>query len=1586
MADTWWKFFGIDRVGIRDDFFELGGGSLKAMSLLAIIHKEVDVAIPLAEIFNRPVIEALAEFINSARKTVHVSIKPVEEKEYYELSSAQKRLFFLDQLEDIGTSYNMPFALNCKGHLDKHRLDYAVNALLERHTVLRTSFLTIDDLPFQRIHPHVEFRLQEIGAEKKDIREIIDQFIQPFDLSRAPLWRVALYTISDQENLLLFDVHHIIGDGTTISILVEEFARLYAGEALPPLKIQYKDFSARQNHESESRRLKKQEDYWLNRYSGEIPRLNLPTDYPRPPVFNFEGEIYEYAPGIEDIEGYRETASRGGTTLYMNMLTFFMVLLYKYTGREDIIVGTGIAGRPHDDLQNVGGLFVNLLPMRAQPHGTKTFPEFLTEIKDISLRAFENQEVQFEDLVNKLNLDRDISGNPLFDVSFGVQNFRRSKFKVKEITFTPYEFEMKTSKFDISFLVHEEKDKIFFRFEYCTRLFKGETIRRMANHLGTIIRQVNQHPGIRLSDIDILTHREKRLLLVDFNKTTADFPFHKSIHGLFEDRVAKTPDLTAVEDETGCFTYRQLDRAANQLAHDLISRGHILPGHDHCVGILMENCRSLATALWGTLKAGAAYVPISPGWPEERTRRVIADAGIRVVISRGNQPDMDISIARDGGLPETLKYPPNLDGPGNHPHPPDIPGGASHNLAYVIYTSGTTGIPNGILIRHDSVVNYTSWKINLCGFTSSDVILQMISPSFDGFGSNFFPTLLTGGKLVMVETQKSLDSHYIGGLIKDKKITGFSAAPPIYRALLEGAEENQLRGLRFVVLGGEKPGDDLIEKSNRLIPRLTLINEYGPTETTIAAAAHFGPAPGEASVIGKPIANTSIFILDKDKKPVPIGVTGELYISGSGLARGYLNRPELTAEKFSRGAAPLTPLTPLPPYPPTPWLYRTGDLARWLPEGNIEFLGRIDHQVKLRGYRIELSEIENRLSEYDKITDAVIVAGKAAGTNDNGNDIRYLAAYYVSRQETSPDVSEIREFLSKRLPGYMVPSYFIQLEKLPLTPQGKVDRKSLPSPLTAAAGQEYIPAGSEIEKDLVKMWAEVLEIEEGNVGINDNFFDLGGHSLKATGLVSRIRKEMDTRFPLNMVFKEPTIKGFAGYISKARRAIYEEITPVEKREYYPQSYAQKRIFLLERSENTGTAYNNVTVLKVEGQLDKKSMANAFNRLLRRHEALRTSFDLMNGEPVQKVHEADRIEFEIEDLEWKRADGVDAAVKDFVRPFDLSCSPLLRVGLIQIDQKTHILVVDMHQITSDGVSKGILVNEFSKLYSGEELPPLRLQYKDFTLWQNGLLQTGKIKEQEDFWLGLYPAVDSIPRLNLPADHPRPSKKTFEGATYGFKLGFEDARRFKEMGSARGVTLFMNLLAALNVLLYRYTGMNDIILGCGIMGRPYEELENIIGLFVNLLPLRNSFDPEMTYDEFLGKVKETCIRAFECQDVQLEALVEKLKLEREPSRDNPFFDMAFLLQNFDRSVVHLENVSFSLCENKHHISKFDITLFTFEVGDEIHFTTEYSTRLFKRETIERMTTQYTEIIRQAVRNSRLRIKNFELPGDSMREKVT
>jgi amino acid adenylation domain-containing protein len=1544
-------------IGIDDNFFGLGGHSLKAVMLTSRIYKQLHVRIPLTEVFKSPTIRGQARYIqgHTGGADFFAPLLAVEAKAYYPLSPAQRRLYFLQLLEPRMIGYNLTSTAVLEGDVDIERLTAAFKKMIRRHQSLRTSFHLVAGIPGQRVHRQVDFHLEQ-GTH-------IPGFIRPFDLTRPPLMRVGLVKEDDNRYLLVLDVHHIVFDGMSASVFFRECIACYGGSELPPLKLDYKDYANWQAKRQATPAWRKQAEFWLDLFAADIPVLNLPLDFPRPQLQNFTGKRLNFRLPASELAGLKALAHEEGATLFMVLLTIFNLLLMKLGSQEDIVVGTPIAGRNHPDLEQMIGIFVNTLALRNYPKGEKRFREFLQEVKTRTVNAFDNQDYPFDILVDRVRVNRDTSRNPLFDVMFILQNIEQPAGGVPELTvggltMKGYPFDPGKAIFDLNFSAVEMDQSLLCVVEYCAALFRPQTIGRFVGYFKALITGVIKDPGTRLEEVDVMPAAERRQLLFDFNDTQMDYPHDRTIDRLFAEQVERMPHQAAAvgrgrgqgEEELLTLTYAELDRQSRRLAHCLQAEG---AAADSLVALHMGRSLEMLVAILGILQAGAAYLPIDPAYPRERIDYMLTDSGAALVLT-------DHSRRRASPRSSPLKPVP------------------STSLAYVIYTSGSTGRPKGVAISHRNVLNFM-WAMQAAiDFSPPRTILALTTISFDIFVLETLLPLVCRLKVVLATESEQQEPRLQAGLVARHCIDLLQLTPSRLHMLVGfDSELKSLSGVRDLLVGGEALPGPLYAKVREKF-KGAMYNVYGPTETTVWSTIK--PLPGGAAeglTIGRPLANNRLYILDSRGQPVPLGVHGEIHLGGIQLARGYLNHPELTAQKFINLAAKTREDTRSSPHQPlTPKsqpLYRTGDLGRFLPSGEIEFLGRLDHQVKLRGFRIEPAEIERQLLRHQDVAEAVVLIREDSGEPS-------LTAYIVPptnrTNKTSP--AKLRQYLAETLPDYMIPTYIVPLERLPLTPNGKLDRRALPEPTVSLAASDRPEAPTdELENRLAKIWSEVLGLPEDSIPVHGNFFDLGGHSLKALRLTTAIQQVFAVEVSLATIFNAPSLRQLAAFIRDAIKQRYISIRPVESREYYPLSSMQKRLYVLQQLEGVGTGYHVPMIVAVQGQVERQRLSACVARLLRHHESLRTAFVTVEGEPVQQLEQDVGLA-----IEYYESEQTAKIIREFIRPFDLSRAPLLRVGLIKTgtQEGRYVLMMDMHHIISDAVSCQILLHGLLVLYGGQQLVPSAIQYKDFCQWQQRQLESGDVWRQQQYWLARFSG--QVPVLDLPLDFNRPAVQSFAGRLERFELRRQETGRLKHYCRQEGVTLYMLLLSAFGVLFSRLTLQEDIVIGTPTAGRARRELESVVGMFANTLALRSYPKGDKPFRQFLSEVKAQTLAALANQEYQFEDLVETVGVERDPGR-NPLFDVMFNFQNVEVAPGQPGMDSIEGCglqvqpyEYDRETAKFDLNITGWESGEGLVFTVEYCTALFRRDTVERFVQYFRRIVAAIPGKGDTRLHEIEL----------
>ncbi|NEQ79118.1 MAG: amino acid adenylation domain-containing protein, partial [Moorea sp. SIO2I5] len=1341
IANIFASVLGVQDVGIHDNFFALGGHSLLATQLISRLRVAFSLDIPLRAVFESPTVAQFEQTLTQLHTTnSRLSLPPIQprtDSEQLPLSWAQERLWFLNQLEESSAAYNISGAVRIAGNLNVNALQQALSEIVRRHEILHTSFPTVNGTPTQVIDPEatinikvVDLRQLEVTERETSLKQQAQlEAITPFDLEIAPLIRCSLLHLDATEYLLLLTMHHIVSDGWSMGVFIQEVSRLYqangAGQPSPlaELPIQYADFAVWQRQWLSGEVLQNQLNYWQQQLAGAPELLQLPTDYPRPSVQTYQGAIQSFNLNTNLTQKLQTLSRESGTTLFMTLLAGFATLLYRYTGQEDIVIGSPIANRNRSEIESLIGFFVNTLVLRTSFEENPSIKDLLAQVRESTLKAYEHQDVPFEQVVEALQPQRSLSHSPLFQVMFILQNAPMGEVELPGVTLTQLAPESTIAKFDLTLSISETSQGLVGEWEYNTDLFEGSTIERMAAHFQNLLSAIVENPQLSVAELPLLSEAQRHQLLVEWNQTQADYPKDICIHQLFEAQVEKTPDAVAVVFEEQQLTYRELNQRANQLAHYLKKLG-VKP--EVLVGICVERSLEMVVGLLGIFKAGGAYVPIDPTYPQERLALILSDSQTSLLLTQQHLQE---------NLPPHTAHVLCLDTDWETISSENLPNTAtSENLAYLIYTSGSTGKPKGVQIPHRAVVNFLQSMGREPGLRASDTLFAVTSISFDIAALELYLPLITGARLELASREVATDPKQLTEQLKASGATVMQATPATWRMLL--AANWQGHPNLKILCGGEALPQDLAEEL--LNKGATLWNLYGPTETTIWSTAYRVEATqlsGAIVPIGRPIANTKIYLLDSGGQPVPVGIPGELHIGGAGLARGYLNRPELTAEKFITNAAGER-------------LYKSGDLARYLRDGNIEYIERLDHQVKIRGFRIELGEIEAVLSQHPAVEQAVVIARE----DEPGN--KHLVAYVVS--DESLTINQLREFLKHKLPEYMVPSAFVTLDALPLTPNGKVDRKALPAPDGDFSQEhEYVAPRTPSEGIIANIFASVLGVQ--NVGIHDNFFELGGHSLLATQVISRIEKSFEVELPLRLLFESPTVVGLAEAIHKARKTDLKWKTPpierVSRNGKLPLSFAQARLWFLDQLDSDSLAYNLPAAVSLVGSLNVAALEQTFNEIVRRHEVLRTTFTMVEGQPIQLITPSLNISLPVVNLcelpEAEQKNQVQQLVNEWgQRLFNLAQDPLLRFMLVQLNEQEHLLLFSTHHIISDGWSIGVFIREMATLYEAfsqgqpSPLPELPIQYVDFAVWQRQWLQGEVLETQLAYWkqqLGANPPV-------------------------------------------------------------------------------------------------------------------------------------------------------------------------------------------------------------------------------------------------------
>ncbi len=1848
----------------------------------------------------------------------------------YPLSFIQERLWMLNQFEP-GPLYNDYTAFRLTGSLNVMALERALGEIVRRHEALRAIYPNVDGRPLQVITPaSAQMKLPFVdlhGATEQEVmRRAREEAQLPFDLSRGPLMRATLLRTGDNEHMLLMTMHHIITDGWSMGVLLNELSKLYeayvTGQESPlaELPIQYADYAAWQREYLKGEVLEKQLTYWREQLRGATTLLNLPTDRPRPSIQTFNGTRYYFELPRDLTHSLRALSQQEGATLFMTLLAAFNILLQRYTGQTDISLGTPVAGRNQAEVEKLIGVFINTLVLRTQLSGDPPFRELLGRVRTMTINAFANQELPFERLVEALQPERNLSHTPIFQVMFSFQvpsGGENNEFAGLRLNSLDADNQM--SPFDLVVQLTEGMETVHGRFQYNTDLFEPATIERMTMHFRVLLQSIVANPEQRISELPLLTPSEERQAIQEFNQHYTAYPTQGCLHEFFEQQVERTPEAIALVHESESLTYAELNARANQLAHLLRSRG---ARAESLVGVLMERSVEMVVALLAVLKAGAGYVPLDPSYPAERLSMMLDDSGLKLLLTHGR---LEAAVAGAsatavaGANVEVISLEAVSDELSRQSRENVGRVAEAQNVAYVIYTSGSTGRPKGVVVTHGNVERLFAATGRWYNFESGDVWTLFHSIAFDFSVWELWGALLYGGRLVIVPYEVSREPEEFYQLLEREGVTVLNQTPSAFRQLMEvderrwEVEKGAERGgeglrLRTVIMGGEalELGSlrGWMERHGEAEPEI--VNMYGITETTVHVSYRRIEQKdveerASSSLIGQPIGDLRVYILDERMQPVPVGVRGEIYVAGGGVARGYLYHPELTAERFvpdsfssEAGAR----------------LYRTGDVGRWLRQGEIEYLGRIDYQVKIRGFRIELGEIEATLAEHPAVNEAVVVtreygpddkrlvayiapnrqralavrqmlrleregrvldapryelpngmvifhqnksetdfvydeifrdqvylkhgvtlqdgdcifdvganiglftlfagqrcknavilafepippvfeslrlngelyglnvipfqcglsdeeredtfvfyphvsviSGRYTETNEarevvkafllnqqeaGGTDtvlseqmvndlleerlkaerytcpvrplsdvireynverldllkidvekgeldvlsgiaesdwskirqlvvevhdidgrlelvanllskhgyiltieqeklLQHTGLYNVyARQETNgwPErlkttaatdgeaeqvwastralTADAQRFLKERLPDYMVPSAFVLLESIPLTTNGKIDRRALPEPSeeSVQGKQAYEAAKSPTQERLCEIWTEVLGVP--NVGINDDFFNLGGHSLLATQIISRTRNAFEIDLPVRSIFQHPTVAGLSELVEKAVLDQVEADLATKRNELVgkrlrgktdasatspairrrpvagpaPLSLSQERIWFLDRLEPGSAVHNAPSALRLEGHLDDEALEKALSEIVRRHEALRTRFEIIDGQPMAITEVARPVKVTVVNLshipdEQRDEEIVRLAGEEARREFDLSTSPLVRATLLRWAPTSQVLLLTLHHIVFDGWSKGVLIRELLTLYEAfsasrpSPLKELPIQYADFAVWQRTWLQGEVLEGQLAYWRQ---RLKEAPTLELPTDRPRPEVQTFRGSRQWISISSDLSDSLRELARVEGTSLFMVLLATFKVQLNRYTKQTDLVVGTHVANRTRAETESLIGFFVNTLALRTDLSGDPTFRELLAQVRDVTLGAYQHQEVPFEKVVEALSIKADKSR-RPLFQVMFALHNAPRPPIKVAGLTQSMVKFDDRLVRYDLEFDLWRGEDGLEGFLVHNADLIDDATTERMVEHYIRLLQAIVATSGVRLS--ELPSFAM-----
>ncbi len=1576
LAEIWRELLHVERVSRHDNFFELGGHSLLAVQLVSRLRQALSVEVALGTVFDAPVLSALAERLEAENTEVLPPIPLAPRDGRIALSLAQQRLWFLTQLEGVSEAYHMSGAVRLDGPLNREVLQRALNRIVMRHEALRTCFAREEGEPIQVIQPHADLTvsyhdLREAEQSEQRAKDLSQAHASaPFDLSRDLPVRVLLLQLADEAHVVQVVMHHIASDGWSVGVFLQELSALYGafiaeqGDPLAPLPLQYADYAAWQRRWLASGQLEKQGAFWQTNLSGAPTLLELPTDRPRPPKQSHAGASVEVKLGAALSERVKRLSQRHGVTPYMTLLSSWAAVLSRLSGQEEVVIGSPVAGRNRTEVEALIGFFVNTLALRLDLSSEPTVGELLKRTKAQVLSAQAHQDLPFDQVVERVKPPRSTAHPPLFQVMFVWQNMPAGELTIPGLTIRAVETPLQTAQFELTLSLQEAGDDIVGHLNYASALFDESTVRRYVTYWRRLLEGMTAGAADQtIVGLPLLDEAERKQVVYEWNATERDYPIEQCIHQLFEAQVDRKPEAIALTFDGQRLGYAELNARANRLAHYLQARG---VGPDRLVALCAERGIEMVVGLLAILKAGGAYVPLDPAYASDRLRGIVEDSQPALVLAD--------AVGRaalgelDGALPvidletDALRW---REMPATNP---EVASQHVHHLAYVIYTSGSTGRPKGVMVEHAQVVRLFGATQAWFGFDERDVWTLFHSYGFDFSVWEMWGALLHGGRLVIVPTEVTRTPSAFFALLCAEGVTVLNQTPSAFQALMSAQEEREeaagnieranvvAHRLRYVIFGGEAlEPRTLASWYARHGERTQLVNMYGITETTVhvtycALRAEDAMRLG-ASPIGVRIPDLQLYVLDDRREPVPMGVTGELYVGGAGVARGYLNRPELTRERFIDD-----------PFVAGGRLYRTGDLARWRTDGSLEYLGRNDFQVKIRGFRIELGEIEAQLAKVAGMREVVVLARDSAADTDQNADLnasatansseKRLVAYYTG----DADVAALRAQAAQHLPSYMVPSAYVRLDAWPLTPNGKLDRRALPAPADDAyARAEYeAPRGAK-EEALAEIWRELLHVER--VSRHDNFFELGGHSLLAVQLVSRLRQALSVEVALGTVFDAPVLSALASRLDDNTAEVLPPIPLAPRDGRIALSLAQQRLWFLTQLEGVSEAYHMSGAVRLDGPLNREVLQRALNRIVMRHEALRTCFVREEGEPIQVIQPHADLTVSYHDL--REAEQSEQRAKNLSQahasaPFDLSRDLPVRVLLLQLADEAHVVQVVMHHIASDGWSVGVFLQELSALYGsfiaeqGDPLAPLPLQYADYAAWQRRWLASGQLEKQGAFWQTNLSGAPTL--LELPTDRPRPPKQSHAGASVEVKLGAALSERVKRLSQRHGVTPYMTLLSSWAAVLSRLSGQEEVVIGSPVAGRNRTEVEALIGFFVNTLALRLDLSSEPTVGELLKRTKAQVLSAQAHQDLPFDQVVERVKPPRSTAHP-PLFQVMFVWQNAHEGSLQIPGLRLSTWGDPLTMAPFELTLAVREHQDDIACTLTYATSLFDRATVER-----------------------------------
>ena len=1490
-------------------------------------------------------------------------IPKIPEDTNYPLSSSQLSLWLLSQFEGGSLAYNMSSSVMLEGSYDLQKFQKAVHCLIERHEILRTVFRENENgdvrqwiLPLEELNFSIDYLdvSNKKNKEESSLAYMRTDSKKEFDLTNGPLIRTSLIKLHEDSYIFYYNMHHIISDGWSMNVLKKDLMSFYDALAqdqelnMEALRIQYKDYTVWQLNRINESGFSQHREYWLRQMSGELPIIDLPSSKSRPKVTTYNGAMLSTYISAELTKSIKDFIQENGGSLFTALVAFLNVQLHKYTSLEDIIIGTIVAGRNHSDLQEQIGFYVNAVALRNHITPDENFTNFYKRIKDNTLESFEHQDYPFQRLISDLGIIRNPDRSAIFDVMIDLQNTREISEEFQEDIDSDKIFfkENVAAKYDIQLTFQEVGEHLLFLTTYNTDVYEYDVILQFVNHFKLLISNILTNPINSLASADYLTESERKRLLVDFNATTADYEKDGCITSLFEMQVNLNPNKVAVTFNDKDLSYLLLHELSNKLANYIDEKlGSI---KKEFIGIKLERNENFIIAMLAILKVGCAYVPIDMDYPEERIFHMLSDTNCSLVIDTAFVKSFTEKQSR---LSEKYNYKETSKG----------------DLAYIMYTSGSTGKPKGVMISQQNVVSLVR-SSNYFNSKESHHILGLSNFSFDGATFDIFMPLLNGGSLTIASKDVFLDFEAFRELLEVKQITAFFTTTALFNLIVD-SKIRLPKSVRTILFGGELVSVDHVKRFMELHPKVNLRHVYGPTENT-TFSTYFDIDDVSVSdntiPIGLPINNSSAYILDTNTNLVPVGIVGELYVGGAGVALGYLNNNTLTKERFVEN-----------PFKNGERLYKTGDLCRRRTDGSIEFIDRSDNQVKIRGHRIELGEIEHQLQIKESIKD-VIVLVKATG-----ND-KHLAAYFVS--EIEEDGVMLNDYLAQRLPDYMIPRLFTQLEQMPITSNGKVDKTVLLSMDATISSEDYKAPETDLERVLVEIWEDLLRKER--IGIHDNFFKLGGHSLKIAELRNIYNKRFEVLFGFKEFFENYSIKLQANLIESSKKERFIEIEKIPEAMSYELSFEQQRLYATSQFEALSSAYNISYQIPLDGAFYLDDFAKAIDQVIDRHEILRTVFkENEDGEVRQMVLDRSEINFKVGYEDYRNDKNALQKIEDYISkdkyaPFQLSEAPLMRANLMQLEDEHYIFYFNMHHIISDEWSMEILLRDviaYYEFYQNSKdlsLPELGIQYKDYAIWQKKKVSEIS-NEDKSYWLKMLSG--KLPVLDLPGQLPRPRVKTSNGVNIQTYISAKMFNDLQEFCLEHGGSMFMGTLTVWFVLFHKYTKLKDIIIGTPVLGRDHPDLKDQIGCFINNLAIRAALNPQESFLEIFQKIKELMLNNYKHQEYPYDRIIDALETQNDISR-NLLFDVMFSYHNIsDKSAAELPENTTDIIDLGFSSSKLDLLINFSEYGDGLIFNILYNTDVYDSPLVKELINNYKRLVSKVLEQPTVNIADLDYQSE-------